>query len=412
MKCLKSSIILAASVAVMFAISGTSFAFHSGSVGECTGCHEMHNAKGINLLQGSDNSSTCLICHGQAGQSSYHVLTPDSQMPAGTAPVNMGPGGDFGWLKKSYLDLSSSASFTEMGWTHGHNVIALDYGLTADVDRPTAPGGTFPSGQLSCTSCHDMHGKGRYLTTGIYSKVGQAIYTSGSYGALPSVAATGNYATGVYRLLRGIGDTVDGVTFLLPPPVAVANGAYNRSEYYTQTRTAYGSGMSDFCAVCHPDFYNTPGVHSHPAGQVMNATIQGNYNAYVMSGNMTGQAATSYLSLVPYEEGLTYSTANINTLKSHAQTDDSQLSGPSAGAQVMCLSCHRAHATGFAHMFRWQSSSNFIIHDGVWPGTDNIGSDIARGHSSQETAAAYYNKNVTKFSGLQRQLCSKCHGGD
>ena len=61
MKIFKLSLILVAAVAVMFALSGTSFAFHSGGVAECTGCHEMHNAKGINLLQGSDNSSTCLI---------------------------------------------------------------------------------------------------------------------------------------------------------------------------------------------------------------------------------------------------------------------------------------------------------------------------------------------------------------
>jgi hypothetical protein len=38
----------------------------------------------------------------------------------------------------------------------------------------------------------------------------------------------------------------------------------------------------------------------------------------VKTGDMSGSATTSYLSLVPFEEGLSYSTANINTLKSHA----------------------------------------------------------------------------------------------
>jgi len=412
MKIFKLSLILVAAVAVMFALSGTSFAFHSGGVAECTGCHEMHNAKGTNLLQGTDDSSTCLICHGEAGQSSYHVLTPDSQMPAGTAPLNMGPGGDFGWLKKDYFFAVRGAPNTELGQTHGHNIIAADNGLTVDTDNPTAPGGVYPSGSLACTSCHDMHGQGRYLTTGVYAKTGQAIYTSGSYGSLPSVAASGNYATGVYRLLRGGGDTVDGVTFSTNPPVAVVNSTYNRSEFYTQTRAAYGSGMSDFCGTCHPDMHSTVGILRHPQGQTMSGKVIGNYNFYVKSGSMTGVAASSYLSLVPFEEGLTYSTANVNTLKGHAVTNDSQLSGPPATAMVMCLSCHRAHATGFGDMTRWHTEDQFIIHDGVWPGTDNIGSDIARGHSSQETAAAYYNKNVTKFSGFQRQLCNKCHAKD
>jgi predicted CXXCH cytochrome family protein len=407
------SLVLIVAVLLGLGLVGTSYAFHSGGVAECMGCHEMHGAKGASLLQGTDQSSTCLICHGEPGQSSYHVLTPDSQMPTGVAPLNMGPGGDFGWLKKDYFFTIRNALNTELGQTHGHNIIAADEGLTTpDTDNPTAPGGTFPSGQLSCVSCHDMHGKGRYLTTGVYAKTGQAIYTSGSYGALPTVLSHGSYATGVFRLLRGGGDTVDGVTFTGAPPVAVVNSTYNRSEFYTQTRTAYGSGMSDYCGVCHPDMHSTAGILRHPQGQVMSGAVQGNYNSYVKSGDMTGSPTTSYLSLVPFEEGLTYSTANINTLKAHAVTNDSQLGGPTGTATVMCLSCHRAHATGFMDMARWQNESQFIVQDGMYPGSDNAQSSIARGHSSQETAAAYYNRNVTKFSGYQRSLCNKCHAKD
>jgi len=410
MKIVKISLIL---VAVMFALSGTSFAFHSGGVAECIGCHEMHGAVGPMLLQGSDNSSTCLICHGEPGQSSYHVATPDSQMPTGVAPLNMGPGGDFGWIKKNYYFSIRNSLNTELGDSHGHNIIAADDGYNVDGTNATAPGGTFPAGQLSCTACHDQHGKGRYLTTGAYSKTGQAIYTSGSYGALPTVLSHGSYATGVYRLLRGGGDTVDGVTFSNNPPVAVINSTYNRSEFYTQTRTAYGSGMSVFCGTCHVDMHSTAGILRHPQNIAMSSAIAGNYASYVKSGDMTGSPATSYLSLVPFEEGLTYSTANINTLKGHAVTNDSQLGGPTGGvSQVMCLSCHRAHASGFPESQKAQIESPFIIQDGIYPGTDNAQASIARGHSSQETAAAYYNRNVTKFSGYQRSLCNKCHAKD
>ena len=418
MKIVKLSLILVAAVAVMFALSGTSFAFHSGGVAECMGCHEMHGATGANLLQGTDQSSTCLICHGEPGQSSYHVLTPDSQMPAGVAPLNMSPGGDFGWLKKDYYFVIRGSNNTEMGQTHGHNIIAVDEGLVGDTDNPTAPGGTFPGGQLSCVACHDMHGKARYNFGGTgYALTGQAIYTSGSYGAQPTAVSHGSYATGVYRLLNA-GKSVDGVTFGAPP-VAVVNSTYNRSEFFTQTRAAYGSGMSDWCGTCHADMHtgngNNGGILRHPTDRKLTGTIAQNYNKYVKSGDMTGGIATAYLSLVPYEEGLTYSTYNINSLKSHAQTNDSYLNGPPNGNtsdQVMCLSCHRAHASGFMNMTRWQNESQFIIQDGMYPGTDNAASSIARGHSSQETAAAYYNRNVTKFSGYQRSLCNKCHAKD
>jgi len=409
MKIVKLSLII---VAVMFALSGTSFAFHSGGVAECIGCHEMHGAVGPMLLQGSDNSSTCLICHGEPGQSSYHVATPDSQMPTGIAPLNMSAGGDFGWIKKNYYFTIRGSLNTELGDSHGHNIIAADEAYVADSRNTTAPGGIFPNAQLHCTACHDMHGKGRYTTAGVYAKTGQAIYTSGSYGAVPTVLSHGSYATGVYRLLRGGGDTVDGVTFLNNPPVVVSPSTYNRSEFYTQTRVAYGSSMSVFCGTCHVDMHSTAGILRHTQNIAMSSAIAGNYASYVKSGDMTGTQATSFLSLVPWEEGLAYSAANIGTLKGHAVINDTQLGGPTGAAGVMCLSCHRAHASGFPESQKAQIESPFIIQDGIYPGSDNAQSSIARGHSSQETAAAYYNRNVTKFSGYQRSLCNKCHAKD
>jgi len=145
----------------------------------------------------------------------------------------------------------------------------------------------------------------------------------------------------------------------------------------------------------------------------MSGSVQGNYNSYVMSGNLSGTPTTSYWSLVPFEEGLTYSTANINTLKSHAQTDDSNLNGPGSGtvpasATVMCLSCHRAHASGWDSMFRWNKDVATITVAGQYP----TGNDAGFGRSLTEVSKAYYDRNVTKFSAFQRTLCNKCHALD
>jgi len=414
MKFYKLSLILVAAAVVVFGLSGISLAFHNGGSGACAGCHQMHNATTTTLLLGVDPSSTCLTCHGALDQGSYDIATPSTAMPSGIPPVNLTPGGDFGWLNKTYYPSVRNAVTTNYGNHHGHNITAAGYDngyLAADADNPTAPGGTFPTAQLACTSCHDQHGKGRWTTAGTYSKIGGAIYTSGSYGSLPTVSGTDNLATGVYRLLRAQ-DTVDGVTFGATPPVAVVNSSYNRSEYYSQTRTAYGSGMSDFCGTCHPDMHTTSGILRHPTGQVMAGSIQANYNSYVKTGNMTGAATTSYLSLVPFEEGLTYTTANITTLKSHAQTDDSVLNGPGSGsvsatATIMCLSCHRAHASAFESMLKWDPSQTTIVAAGAYP-TGNSG----LGYSIAEASKGYYDYNVTKFSSYQRQLCNKCHAKD
>jgi len=415
MKIYKLSLILVAAAVVIFGLSGISFAFHSGGVAECVGCHQMHNAANANLLIAVDDSSTCLSCHGAAGQSSYHVASPDSTMPAGTPPANEGPGGDFGWLHKSYLFTVAGSATTDLGDTHGHNIVAAGYSggvYVADPTNITAPGGTFSSALLACTSCHDMHGKGRWLSTGVYAKTGQSIWTSGSYGDLPTTSGTESLATGVYRMLRAV-DTVNGVTFPPTPPVAVVNSNYNRSEYYTQTRTAYGSGMGDFCGTCHPDMHSTAGISRHPTNQVASGTVIGNYNSYVMSGNMLGVATTSYLSLVPFEEGVAYSITNISILKSHAQTDNSVLNGPGSGTvpatmTVFCLSCHRAHASGWDSIFRWNNQVTTITVAGAYP----TGNDEGFGRTSAEVAKAYYDYNVSKWSAFQRVLCNKCHAQD
>ena len=131
------------------------------------------------------------------------------------------------------------------------------------------------------------------------------------------------------------------MTFTKNPPVAIANSSYNRSEYFTQTRTAYSLGMGDFCGTCHPDMHTSAGILRHPTNQRMSGTTQSNYNFYVKSGGMTGIPTTSYWSLVPFEEGLPYSTANINTLASHAKTDDSNLNGP--GSSSGFLQPHESH---------------------------------------------------------------------
>ena len=122
MRTLKLSLVILAVALITMGFYGTSQAFHSGGVAECMGCHNIHDAKSTSsLLVGTDQSSTCLTCHGKTGASSYHIATPDADMPAGTPPGNRTPGGDFGWLKKTYSFTVRGTTTTEDGATHGHN---------------------------------------------------------------------------------------------------------------------------------------------------------------------------------------------------------------------------------------------------------------------------------------------------
>jgi len=66
---------LAAFAIVGFA--GNAYAFHSGGVAECGGCHSMHSPTpgGSFLLVGTDQSSACLTCHQHAGDTGPRAIT-------------------------------------------------------------------------------------------------------------------------------------------------------------------------------------------------------------------------------------------------------------------------------------------------------------------------------------------------
>ncbi len=146
-------------------------------------------------------------------------------------------------------------------------------------------------------------------------------------------------------MLGGIGyktSSVPGMIFTVDPPVAVAPRDYNRPEAQTDTRVAYGKGMAEWCTNCHTN-RQTGNVHHAGAQARFTTKIISNYNTYVKSGDINGRSETSYTSLVPFEEG----TDDRTILAQHAKTDGSYLQGPDSNSTVMCLTCHRAHASGW-----------------------------------------------------------------
>jgi hypothetical protein len=384
--------------------------FHNGGTGRCNGCHTTPPE-----LIGSDASSTCLICHqaplGMTLPSRYYIATDARSF---TVCEQLPPGGDFCWLKKSYKWSSPGHEYlsqgTSPGERHGHNIVALDYGYEADNTLHMAPGGTYLSTSLSCISCHDPHGSYRRNADGSITREGLPIVASGSFPDSPDPSSTAT--VGTYRLLAGKGyqpKSLPGVpVFTADPPAAVAPRSSNRPETSSDTRVAYGSGMSEWCRNCHP---RTSGDYTHPAGNdaVLPPDMVGNYNSYISSGNLAGRSDTAYTSLVPFE----LRTKDYSVLKRVANIDNSVRTGPTGGANVMCLSCHRAHASGWDGAMRWNMASDFIVHNGLYPGTDNsVPAIYSQGRLSAETQKAYYDRSAAKFGTFQRSLCNRCHVKD
>jgi hypothetical protein len=150
--------------------------------------------------------------------------------------------------------------------------------------------------------------------------------------------------------------------------------------------------------------------HTHPVDQTLGSSSGSagyNYNHYVKTGDFSGTfgavgAGTPgpFTSLVPFAEA----TGDIATLKSHAQNNDTYLNGPGSSDTVMCLSCHRAHASGWKHALRWNTETTYIVNNGAYP--------AEMGRTAIETQGAYYDRPASIFATYQKSLCNKCHAKD
>jgi len=381
-------------VLIMVAFCGApqtaSASFHNGGVGPCNGCHTIHNSEnglpnttgtGSSLLRASDPSSICLNCHaGPGGPSTPSVFSFD-----GSA---LTPGGDFYWMTKTYTWATGSSPASG----HGHNVIAQDFVLVEDTTNIQAPGGTFLSSNLTCISCHDPHGG----ANGGTKSGALPVSASGSYGQDPAAGTQ----VGNYRLLGGVGYTVDGYSFNNPAPIARQSDIDPFAESDT-SHVDYGSGMSEWCANCHADILNMEhqaggSSFDHPIGNNANleSSIIANYNSYIRTGDLTGSIATAYLQFVPFERGAT----------SSALLDPSSTQGPDTNSNVMCLTCHRAHASAFPYAGRWDFTASLLADS--HPALGDVGA------AANDVDNSYYGRNIAvEFGSGQGQFCEKCHAG-
>ena len=428
-------ILMAAIAAIGF--TGSAYAFHDGGVASCTGCHSMHSSPigAVHLTIAGDQSSTCLSCHeraGYTGPNGYHISTPASELLLTTDyPKQMTPGGDFGWIRQDFTATASyGAPVSNLGRERGHNIQAVGNGYTQTDGN--APGGSMSSSDLSCTSCHDPHSRARRIddgndsivyppSTGTY----EPITESGSYGGVPPVGE----AYGVYRLLGGpnyVNPTNPGP--FPGNPAAVVPSTYNKLETTPadQVRVAYGHGTmngyatwAQWCATCHPGMHTTSASNTvHPVEDTLGAQAA-IYNKYVKTGDLTGTSGTSFSSLNPFA----LNTTSVVTLEAASAT----LDGPTSSDRVLCLSCHRAHASAWKYALRWNNEAEFMtLEDAgapVYPGVDianpsdpnapfgNEG-QFNRGYTVAQMTAGYYDRPATTFAVNQRVLCNKCHNKD
>ena len=124
-------------------------------------------------------------------------------------------------------------------------------------------------------------------------------------------------------------------------------------------------------------------------------------------------SANRFSTLVPFEVGVADSTpASYTALKAFAAAP----TPASTSNNVSCLSCHRAHASGFESMLRFfylnefmtvADASNAAIYD-----TSTTENKINYGYNVAQQTNAYYGRAATAFGPYARSQCNKCHAKD
>lgn len=319
-------------------------AFHERGSANCNGCHVSHPggdgslagpSADAGLLIAESPTDVCLLCH---AESLGAVLGADPLAP----PPERGAG-NFVFLLEDNLNDAPDGSWNPIpGDAAGHNLVAPGHGLSADPRHAVAPGGSYPASRMGCTSCHDPHGNENF----------RMLHSSGRIAS---------------------GDAV----FSRPAPDAVGVGL-DSAEESPGHHTAYRSGMSEWCGNCHGRYHEGSGgsAFAHPVDHVLGTGLRERYALYDGDANpVGGDASRAYLPEVPFED---------------PASGPSSSAQPGVGSRVMCLSCHRAHASSAPAAGRWDFNVERLADDG-------------RASGSHPLSNPYRDAE-------QGGLCAKCHG--
>lgn len=317
--------------------------------GNCNNCHTMHNsqngqpvARGDAPWGGTGGSTdlisslliaSCLGCHSSAVTNQSIRDFDGNKIPivfnTGGYPTNPLAGGNFYSVS---IDVDNT----------GHNIFPTN----PEPNPPngldnTPPGGTTLGDQLTCAGTYGCHGhNGRQSGDMAIEDETKAIQGAHHGDDSPPLNGDLSDVAKNYRFLLGIAGKEDGDW------EQETNTGHN--EYKGATTFGATDTISFFCGECHGNFHSLDDVGNatpwlrHPTDILLPQT--GEYGAY--------DPTTIYNNLVPV-----------------AYTDFNYPSR--ATAVVMCLSCHRAHASPYFKMMRWDYKG--------WPGVGSEGCDLSTG---------------------------------
>ncbi len=331
--------------------------------GHCSDCHTMHCSQSGQPLSieypggaiatnpfPALTKGDCIFCHSDKSGISNVPIVVSSSEPTyifGTTD-NVTAGGDFWWV----------ATWGNNSDSKGHDVkgIALEsykeppgWDSSYDSRRSDADWG---SNQLTCSGKYGCHGNP--------SEVNPVKAILGAHHGHNSTSCDGSTLAKSYRFLLGIKGTED-PDWEKDWSASDHNGYY-AVDLYNQSvnRPGSNSGSINYlCGECHGKFhwetanntYASPWLR-HPTDIDMNNVSNKEYGNYPGLFNGTVGGVKNYFPEVPVgnKDG-----AVLSQVLTGSGADD---------AIVLCVSCHRAHATPYDSILRWDYKR--------WPGiSDN-----------------------------------------
>ncbi|MGE4296518.1 MAG: cytochrome c3 family protein [Desulfovibrionaceae bacterium] len=289
----------------------------------------------------------CVGCHTATDGSTWQDATTGAPIVFNTSEPDYGATSDGGQIRQGLA--AGNFYWVEQDDANGHNVFASDATLNAapgdaqgcggncchdNLDRAYTGSGAL-QGRAGCQGCHMVSGTTTLSVKGWHHKDDSGV-------------AVTSADQGWYRFLAGhyTGDGY-GVTGIEDADWEHSASSTTHNEYlgYAADKTStggmsrLGNTMSGFCTGCHGNFHTQDGTASgatpwlrHPSDTVLPAT--GEYADYTTYDPLTPVARTSLGGV------------------SGVVTPGTDL--------VMCLSCHRAHASPYYKMMRWDYSSDTL----------------------------------------------------
>lgn len=387
--------------------------YHSYDGLICTDCHTLHGSEDgafVNagtgagqwigtggfreLLKKDDWTDMCLSCHKQGFNTSATVDLPgvtDSGWVApivmttdGVDPVGLSmPAGDF-----YYSNLDPKKGHNP-AFTKGSMAMATSKLMSADpVLGSKPPGGAISDGEWSCHSCHGMHSRfsGSYTAyRQIKRKVNGVVTTGDVSGFGVETVVPSDVQNASYEPIKSNsrGD-IQGTNYVnLRKDGQALQGADLYADYGDTNKNVYQGGFSSFCSACHGDFHGTQTTEGgtdnaqtagvwlkHPTNLLMEQPVStrkygiNTYKAAVTNAQGTNPNPVGY----DWKYPLVKADADFSVKSTvAAATDPLTLSGSD---RLMCLTCHKAHASKYENMTRWDTNAHAFIANGA---TDHEG---------------------------------------